>query len=823
MRIKRSVFMTSDIRFLLTPGDESAPVYSWVWNDRLTREGIARRLDDMARIGVKTFYIIPESKQFRPVNMPTYLEPDYLTDAYLCLFAFAAEEAEKRGMTLWLYDEDGWPSGSAGGHVGAAKPQLCGRKLEARARTLAAGETYVPAEDALAAFAADGERLRPPFRAERENQIDEYCSVPCGGERKYPELLLRETTDEFIAQTHEKYAPFVGARFGGTIGAVFTDEPSVNMKTGEPRVYARFHEKFGYDMLDFLPTLVSGKTKNARERRALMDFYGFCAEEFAENYFTPLRAWSNAHGMPFTGHVDQDDASGFIGKSGNLLAALRCMDIPGVDCIYRQIFPENPMALPGANAGLLHGWNSFFPRFASSAAHQTGARRVLSETFAVYGASTSFDQMRYTVNFQALRGVNLFNFMCAPYGKGGHVTGAMRPCFTAESPRYDALRTFNRYTAKISHLAALGEEEIPQALYMPLRDWWAEPARAAEASASFFALGREIEKRCGAFDVIDDEWILRGEAEKYQTVFIADAQEMPEAVRARLEAYIARGGRAVITGCAEVDGAIRVQAEEIGEYVAAPVRAEEAQGALRVSARTLPGGRRLLLFNEGAEKTTARVAFDEPVAEIGLLDDTLTRCEGECALSFEMGEMRAFVTGAWEEAEEPEREAERSIRLESFEWKPVRRFLAGGGERRLIELDEPFREGPLEPWANALGSGFSGTVLYRARFTLPQAALGRGAVLRLAKLENCCFVRLNGVTLPDAMIFSPFQMKLPARLLRGKNELELLVSNTCANEFVRVDAVLRETCGTQGPYHEMTLLFERNETGGGIAGAEICW
>ena len=152
--------MNLDIRFLLTPGDDSAPVYSWVWNDRLTRGGIAQRLDDMARIGVKTFYVIPESKQFRPVNMPTYLEPDYLTDEYLRLFAFAAEEAEKRGMTLWLYDEDGWPSGSAGGHVGTAKPQLCGRKLEARARTLAAGEAYVPAEDALAAFAADGERLR---------------------------------------------------------------------------------------------------------------------------------------------------------------------------------------------------------------------------------------------------------------------------------------------------------------------------------------------------------------------------------------------------------------------------------------------------------------------------------------------------------------------------------------------------------------------------------------------------------------------------------------------------------------------------------------
>lgn len=276
--------MNPDIQFLLTPGDDSAPVYSWVWNDRLTREGIAQRLDDMARIGVKTFYVIPESKQFRPVNMPTYLEPDYLTDEYLRLFAFAAEEAEKRGMTLWLYDEDGWPSGSAGGHVGTAKPQLCGRKLEARARTLAAGKPTSPRRMRWPHSRRTGTAARSLPRGAR-TRITEYCSAPCGGERKYPELLLRETTDEFIAQTHEKYAPFVGARFGGTISAVFTDEPSVNMKTGEPRVYERFREKFGYDMLDFLPALASGETKNARERRALMDFYGFCADEFCTKLF----------------------------------------------------------------------------------------------------------------------------------------------------------------------------------------------------------------------------------------------------------------------------------------------------------------------------------------------------------------------------------------------------------------------------------------------------------------------------------------------------------------------------------------------------------
>ncbi len=33
------------------------------------------------------------------------------------LFAFAIKEAEKLGMHVWIYDEDGWPSGSCAGRT----------------------------------------------------------------------------------------------------------------------------------------------------------------------------------------------------------------------------------------------------------------------------------------------------------------------------------------------------------------------------------------------------------------------------------------------------------------------------------------------------------------------------------------------------------------------------------------------------------------------------------------------------------------------------------------------------------------------------------
>ena len=51
------------------------------------------------------------------------------------------------------------------------------------------------------------------------------------------------------------------------------------------------------------------------------------------------------------------------------------MDVPGVDAIWRQLFPGRPA--------------NYFPRYAASAAHQNGGRFALSESFGIFGDSLS--------------------------------------------------------------------------------------------------------------------------------------------------------------------------------------------------------------------------------------------------------------------------------------------------------------------------------------------------------------------------------------------------------------------------------------------------
>ena len=95
------------------PSPAFSPVYNWTWNGEVTKEESESQLLEFQRLGIKSFCIIPEPKDFRPTTMPTFLTPDYLTKPYFEEYFYVVKRAKELGMTVGLYDEGGWPSGSA--------------------------------------------------------------------------------------------------------------------------------------------------------------------------------------------------------------------------------------------------------------------------------------------------------------------------------------------------------------------------------------------------------------------------------------------------------------------------------------------------------------------------------------------------------------------------------------------------------------------------------------------------------------------------------------------------------------------------------------
>ncbi len=169
------------------------------------------------------------------------------------------EEARELGMDAWLYDEDCWPSGSAGGRINAIGEDYCLKQL--CREELRPGE-FKPSPRTIAVFAAkrvggeltevtrlDPDRL-PPVPPDRII-LHFFYRVDTG----YVDLLSKKVVRAFIDSTYERYYQRIGRHFGGTVPGIFTDEPQYRHPPWSFDLPRYFKEKKGYELLDVLPSL----------------------------------------------------------------------------------------------------------------------------------------------------------------------------------------------------------------------------------------------------------------------------------------------------------------------------------------------------------------------------------------------------------------------------------------------------------------------------------------------------------------------------------------------------------------------------------------
>ena len=116
--------------------------------------------------------------------------------------AATMRQCKERGMVVWLYDEQGYPSGAAGGLVLKENPD------------------YEALELAYDANQDDPFVVRPSYEFTHANN-NYYAS------RRYINLLNADAVNCFIRKTHDAYWAHLQPYFGSTIQAMFTDEPSL--------------------------------------------------------------------------------------------------------------------------------------------------------------------------------------------------------------------------------------------------------------------------------------------------------------------------------------------------------------------------------------------------------------------------------------------------------------------------------------------------------------------------------------------------------------------------------------------------------------------
>jgi hypothetical protein len=418
----------------------------WFWNNTCVEtEELKRQIAGYRDAGYGGLSILPFGKDFRP---------EYLTDEYFARYRVCVEEAAALGLTLWVYDEYGFPSGTAGdingdgiGRFRQRYPEYMYKRLDKAEYRTEAGvlfELALPAEKTrMAVVAMDTVTLERIDLSDLSVRGKLKWTPPPGGNHwkvmvftcvdaghTILDYMSTEAANLYIGMTHEEYYKRFGPYFGSTITGTFFDEPTLYYADGRawtPDFNRKFETKYGFRPALYYPALWYDIGRETAEARNYL--FGFRSELYAAGYPKAVSDWSRAHGVRATGHQDNEEVVNCTGTSGDLMKCFKYQDIPGIDKIGGNRPAER------------------FYKVVSSAACNWDHSLVMSETYGAMG-NLSWHEIFGIAMDQYVKGINLL-IPHAVWYNTERVT--FLPELSLRNPLYaDSLRIFTDYLARLN-------------------------------------------------------------------------------------------------------------------------------------------------------------------------------------------------------------------------------------------------------------------------------------------------------------------------------------------------------------------------------------
>lgn len=532
----------------------SAPL--WTWNDMLTEEQIRGTLRDLAGQKVKQAFVHP-----RPGLMTPYLGPDWFR-----LWKVALDEAERLDMNIWIYDENSYPSGFAGGLVPEAMPESRGRGLH----FAEVKRVDKPGADVLAVYrlTADAfENVTPRAKSGEPLPEGRYlvASIRLArgggwfGGKYYVDLLHPGVTEKFIEITLGAYQRELGEHFGERLPGWFTDEPHLSPAGGlhwSDRLPRDFKTRWGYDLMDHLPSLVrpAGDWKRVRH-----NYYQFLLEEFIERWAKPCYEYCEKHNLEFTGHYWEHGWPG-AGHGGDNMAMYAWHQRPAIDCLMNE-YSEDVHAQFG---------NVRAVKELSSVANQLGRKRTLCEAYGAGGWDLRFEDMKRIGDWLYVLGVNTLDEHLSYITIRGARKRDHPQSFSYHEPWWEAYHVMAEYFTRLSLVTSSGEEINPVLVIEPTTTAWMYQGEGhlGEIGNSFQKLVTDLSKAQVEYDIGCEDIIgrqgsvvarqFRVGRRGYDLVILPPQTEnLNSKTIALLEAYVGLGGQVLCCGPppSHVDGA----------------------------------------------------------------------------------------------------------------------------------------------------------------------------------------------------------------------------------------------------------------------------
>ncbi|MCF8405726.1 MAG: hypothetical protein K9H58_17405 [Bacteroidales bacterium] len=386
------------------PPSAFKPYPLWFWNntpvDGDTLEN--QILNFISHDGYGGFAVVPFGKNF---------SPEYLSEPYFELYGKVLSLAEEKGLHVSLYDEYGFPSGSAGA-INADDiarfqnkfPDQTIKRLDKWEDRVSGPANYNRAIDfngkLLGIVAMDTTTL------ERENITGNYqighlsWEAPKGDWKIMAFLcvadgdpnvdyLSPEAVRDFTGMVHQAYYDRFARYFGTVIKTTFYDEPTMYRAQGRiwtPDFNEKFMAKYGFDPVIYYPALWYDIGEQTYAARSYL--FGFRSELYASGFPKAIQEWCNDHHISATGHQDNEEVVNPVSTSGDLMKCFKYVDIPGIDKIGGNRPAEK------------------FYKVISSAAINWDKSLVMSETYGAMG-NLSWNEIYHIAMEQYTKGINM--------------------------------------------------------------------------------------------------------------------------------------------------------------------------------------------------------------------------------------------------------------------------------------------------------------------------------------------------------------------------------------------------------------------------------
>ncbi len=534
----------------------------WAWNCKMTEEDIDSVLETLKEMGMGGAHFHSRSGMDIP----------YLSDEFMDKVCYATEKSKQLDMLAWLYDEDRWPSGSAGGLV-TKDPTMRRRflvfspyeKEDAEFRVYLERYEIRLEQGLLVHYRRLGKEEVPSEGTKVWYLYREYKSnEPWFNNQSYLDTLNPKAVRRFLDITHEAFYHKLGHEFSKNIPAIFTDEPQFCFK--ETLGYAEeekelvlpytddfpetYLDTYGKDFFDTFPECVWDLPEGQHSIHRY-HYHDHICQRFTEAFSVQVGNWCEEHNIALSGHLMLE---GYLGQQtsslGESMRSYRGFGIPGIDvlCDDRELSAAKQ---------------------AQSVVHQYGKEAMLAELYGVTNWDFDFRGHKLSGDWLAALGTTVRVHHLTWTSMAGEAKRDYPASIGSQSPWYKEYRLIEDYFARLSTVLRRGKPCVKVGVVHPIESYWLlwGPREQSDIRRE------EMEQRFGMivewllfglvdFNFISEElWkeltpqtVLDGNEEfhvgqmNYEVILVPDCITIRSSTLERLKAFRKSGGRVIFMG-----------------------------------------------------------------------------------------------------------------------------------------------------------------------------------------------------------------------------------------------------------------------------------